>query len=279
MPPTSLKLKINGKCVNKCRFCLFHNDSHRLEVKDIDHFFSMTNNHVFKSITINGGEPTIHPGFFDICAYLKDHFKNRCRLILGSNLIPWRLGKEKYVNLQECIFKTFDQVNVGCDDEHRNIDHLEYFTPVILKAGLLLSVNVLREYCSDETKQRILAIKKQYEEYKVKVSFSEIDHFYESKPKSVINEISTPCKQSARDLVINCNGDAFLCYHQEMEKPLFNLFTTPPEEVAFYLNESKPKLYHFCSVCSYYRPISESSRPFQKLKCFIKSLTTNLHKQ
>lgn len=277
MQRTSLKLKINGRCVNKCRFCLFHNDPHRLEVKDIDYFFSLTNNHVFKSIVINGGEPTIHPGFFDICAYLKNHFKNRCHLSLGSNLITWRLKKGRYANLQECILKTFDRIEVGCDDEHRNIDHMEYFAPLILKAGIRLHVNVLKEYCSDETKQRILAVKKKYP--KVKVSFSETDHFYNSKPKPVINEISTPCKNIAKDLLINCNGDAFFCFHQEFEKPLFNLFTTSPEEVAFYLNEFKPKPYHFCGVCSYYRPIGKPSGPVQKLKCFIKSVTANLHRQ
>jgi len=274
MQRTSLKLKINGRCINKCKFCLFHNDSHLLEVKDIEHFFSMTSNHVFTSITINGGEPTIHPRFLDICAYLKKQFKNRCFLTLGTNLIPWRWEKGRYAGMPDFILKTFDRIEVGCDDEHRNIEVLEYFTPIITGAGLMLTVKVLREYCNDKTKKRILAIKKKY---RIKVSFSELDHFYKS--RSIIEKISTPCKNSARDLLINCNGDAFFCYHQEMEKPLFNLFKTSSEEIAIYLNEFEPKPYHFCSCCSHYHPVSDSSYPLQKLKGLIKTLKTKLHKQ
>ena len=273
MQRTVLKLKINGRCVNKCRFCIFHDDPHRLEVKDIDHFFSLTNNHEFKSIIINGGEPTIHPGFTDICAYLKTRFKNRCRLALGTNLIPWRLKKGRYAQLQETILETFDGIRVGCDDEHRNVEHLEYFTPIIVNAGLILSVNVMKEFCNDETKERILAVKKKYG---INVTFSEIDHFYRSKP--VINKLSKPCKKSARDLLINCNGDAFFCFHQEVEKPLFNLFTTSSEEVSFYLNEFEPEPYKFCSCCSHYRPVSEPFNPLKQLNGVIKTLKTKLHK-
>ena len=50
--------------------------------------------------------------------------------------------------MQDFILKTFDRIEVGCDDEHRNIELLEYFTPIITKAGLMLTVKVLREYCN-----------------------------------------------------------------------------------------------------------------------------------
>jgi len=271
MQRTTLKLKINGRCVNKCRFCIYHNDPHLLEVKDIDHFFSMTNNHEFKLITINGGEPTIHPRFLDICAYLKTRFKNRWPLLLGTNLIPWRFKKGRYAELQKSILETFDGIKVGCDDEHHNIEHLEYFAPIIVSAGIGLSVNVIREFCNDETKQRILAVKKKYG---IWVSFSEIDHFYNSRP--VINKLSKPCKNRARALEINCNGDAFFCFRQEMEKPLFNLFTTSSEELAFYLNDFEPEPYKFCSCCSHYRPVSESSDHLQKVKNLIKKVVFSI---
>jgi hypothetical protein len=274
MQRTTLKLKINGKCVNKCRFCLFHDDPQRLEVKDIDHFFSMINNYAFNTIVINGGEPTIHPRFLEICEYLKTRFKNRCRLALGTNLIPWHFKKGKYAQLQDTIFETFDGIRVGCDDEHRNIEHLEYFAPIIVGAGLSLAVNVIREFCCEKTKKRILAVKKKHG---INVTFSEIDHFYGSKP--VINKSSKPCKKSARDLLINCNGDAFFCFHQEVEQPLFNLFTTSSEEVAFYLNEFEPEPYKFCSCCSHYRPVSEPFNPLQRLNGIIKTLKTKLRKQ
>jgi len=225
----------------------------------------MIKNPGFTSIIINGGEPTIHPRFLDICAYLKEQFKHNFYLTLGTNLIPWGWSRGRYTGIQEVILKTFDHIDVGCDDEHRNIDLLEHFAPIIIKAGLTLDVNVMKDYCSEETKQRILAVKNQYG---INISFSGVHHYYNSKP--IINNISKPCQKRAQDLLINCSGDAFFCYLQEMENPIFNLFTTNEKELTYYLNEYKPEPYRFCACCPYYNP--ESFFPIQKIKKFYKFL-------
>jgi len=153
-----MKIKINGVCVNSCAFCPFHGDPRRLEVNDIANFFDMIEKPKFCSIDINGGEPTIHPHFPQICAFLKERFKGRVILTLGTNLIPISWSRGRYPEIYQRVLETYDVVAVGCDDEHKNIHLLERMAPQIISAGLRLNVNVVKAYCSDATRQRILAM-------------------------------------------------------------------------------------------------------------------------
>jgi hypothetical protein len=248
----TIKFKINGRCVNNCRFCPFHNDPHLLEVRDIEQFFDMASGRKpFKSLVVNGGEPTIHPRFIDICNYLKDECRDRMFLSLGTNLIPFSWDRGRYTDLRKTIYETFHRIEVGCDDEHRNIHLLERFAPEIVAAGIVLDVNVMPDYCSEETRERILAVK---EQNGLNVTFSELHHYYESLP--VINDTSKPCRNRTKDLLVNCNGDLFFCFHQEMETPICNLFTVTGKDLDYYLERYDPREYHFCACCPRYIPES-----------------------
>jgi hypothetical protein len=172
-------------------------------------------------------------------------------LTLGTNLIPLAWSKGRYINVRKTIYETFHAIEVGCDDEHRNIDLLERFAPEIVEAGIKLDVNVMKDYCSDETKERILAVK---DRYGIKVSFSHVHHFCDSQP--AINDMSRDCRKRAKGLLINCNGDAFYCFLQEMERPLFNIFTVTDEELVYYVFRHDPEPYRFCSCCRSYVPES-----------------------
>lgn len=121
LPPSLLRactiqLKINGRCVNKCSFCKFHDDPSLLEVHDIEKFFEMIGHQRFKGLIINGGEPTIHPCFMDICDFLSDRFTGKVRLRLGTNLIPLAWSTERYQNIYKKVLPIFDHFDVGCDD-------------------------------------------------------------------------------------------------------------------------------------------------------------------
>ncbi len=244
-----IKIKINGLCNNRCVFCPFHSDPDKLEVKDLAHFFDMIEKPRYRRIDINGGEPTVHPRFLDICDFLNERFKGRVALHLGTNLIPMARRTGKFSEMFDVVLNTFDMLSVGCDDEHGNIDELEQLGPEIVKAGCLLSVNVMQDYCSDETKARILALKKRLG---FNVSFSAVHHFYEE--RTVLNDTMAPCSRNVHELMMNCNGDVFFCFHQEFEEPLFNLFTVSKEELNYYLNDHIPEPYQFCAYCPLYKP-------------------------
>lgn len=244
-----IKLKINGVCVNKCVFCPFHNDRHLLESRDLAYFFDMIEKPKFHWIVISGGEPTIHPRFMEICHFLKERFKGSVLLALGTNLIPLSRSFGRYPKTYRSVLKTFDRIEVGCDDEHKNIDILENLAPEIIEAGLALDVNVVTPYCSDRTKHRILALRDRLE---CGVSFSEVHHCYS--PLPYVNDISVPCRRRVQYFMLDCNGNGYFCFLQEMENPLFNLFTVNRQDLNYYLNTHLPKPYRFCASCPGYKP-------------------------
>jgi hypothetical protein len=246
---TEGKIKINGVCVNRCRFCIYHSDRRRLEVRDLDYFFGLFETSTFQTILINGGEPTIHPSFVDICHFLRERFRGRARLVVGSNLIPLARDSRRYQKALTALCETFDRVEVGCDDEHRNIAAAERLIPEIVGAGLSVAINVMEGYCSPETRERIVSLT---DRYGLDLNFSGIHHLYEG--REARNDLSAPCRKRAQHLVLKCNGDAFFCFHQEMETPLFNLFDVSRERFNYFLKEYVSESYRFCSCCPLYEP-------------------------
>jgi hypothetical protein len=244
-----IKLKINGLCVNKCSFCLFHDDPRRLEKEDIAYFFDMIGDAKFGRIIVNGGEPTIHPHFAEICDLLRENFRGRASLRLGTNLIPMSGPGTKSAVLLEKVLETYDHIEVGCDDEHRNIERLERLGPIIVGAGIDLDVNVVNEFCSEETKNRILKLR---DRLNIRLYLSDVHHFYKSRP--VVNDMSVPCRNRARSFLLNCDKNAYFCFQQEMEKPLFNLQDVSREELNYYFRYYDPPPYNYCGCCPLYKP-------------------------
>jgi hypothetical protein len=242
-----VKVKINGRCVNRCCFCPFHSDPHLLEADDLTRLFDMIERPRFHRIDINGGEPTLHPRFAEIAALLRQRFGGRVVLHLGSNLIPLAPRGPRARRRLQVALDGFDMLSVGCDDEHRNVHCLEQLAPEIVGSGRLLCVNVMEQYCSADTRRRILAVR---DRVGMRVSFSQVHHFYAERPRP--NDTSVPCRHRTRELLVNCNGDAFFCFHQEMEAPLFNLHTVTRDALNWYLNDYLPEPYRFCAACPCY---------------------------
>jgi hypothetical protein len=219
-----------------------------LEVRDLKRFFDMLGQAVFRRLVINGGEPTIHPRFFDICEYLRQYHKKHRELSLGTNLMSFSWARGRCAGIKRTVFETFDRLEVGCDDEHGNIEHVERFVPEILAAGVGLYVNVMTDYCGEDTKRRILGLR---DRHGFEVGFSGVHHFYKSRPRQ--SESGGSCRKRTRDLLISCNGDAFFCFLQEMERPLFNLLTVTREEMGYFLERYDPPAYQYCACCPRYR--------------------------
>ena len=244
-----IKIKINGLCTNRCVFCPFHSDPEKLEVEDLVRFFDMIEKPTYRRIDINGGEPTLHPRFLEICDFLRDRFKGRIALHLGTNLIPIARKDARWSRVREEVLRTFDMISVGCDDEHKNIQYLEEFAPMIVHSGIRLAVNVMTEYCSEEIMDRIAALK---QAVGFRVSYSDVHHYYEN--RSIVNTAMIPCRRQAHEFMLNSNGEGVFCFHQEFEEPLFNLHTVQKHELNYFLSEYVPDPYRFCGACSLYSP-------------------------
>lgn len=244
-----VKIKINGQCVNKCSFCMFHDDPRKLEVEHLARLFDMMERPRYRRIDINGGEPTLHPRFIEISGYLKEQSQGRILLYLGSNLIPLAKPSRRAARFRQAALDTYDVISVGCDDEHHNIDCLEQLGPEIVESGHLLFVNVMEDFCSPETRRRVVALR---DRIGMRVTFSKVHHYYEERP--LINDVSVPCNRRTKELLVNCDGNTYFCFHQEFEEPLCNLHTVSPERLNYVLNEYDPPPYRFCASCPCYKP-------------------------
>jgi len=61
----TIKLKINGRCVNRCRFCQFHDDRvHQLQTSDLGRLFDLIERPRFYRIVISGGNRHSTRGFW-----------------------------------------------------------------------------------------------------------------------------------------------------------------------------------------------------------------------
>jgi len=242
-----IKFKINNTCMNECSFCQFNNNPEKLYVKDLNDFFNKIskNNFIkFRRIIINGGEPTIHPEFLDISKYLKDRFEGNKIIQLGSNLKLFEISNKNTQKRLEAIFETYQKVSIGCDDEHQNIDIVEKLIPEFYRRRIKININSINGYYSNKTMHRLLNLKKKYG---VNLMFSPLAHYWEDKPF-----LGNPglCRDRRRDFLVNCNGDAFFCYQQELMKPVFNIHCIDQKVLNYYLFEYIPsKKYNFCMNC------------------------------
>lgn len=251
---STVKVKINGQCMNCCVFCPFNRNTSLLEIEDLVKLFSMLEDDTYFRIIINGGEPTIHPRFIEITQFLKERFKGVVRLELGTNLIALYSSRVNAKRKLNSVLETYDRIQVGCDDEHQNISHLENLAPILSYAEVDVAVNSILDYCSAETKTRLIRLEKKYD---FDVYFSGLHHDYRQLP--VLQNVKIPCVTRVRDLLVNCNGDVFFCYHQEHELPIFNLHNKTSSMGKALIAEYEPEIYEFCRCCERYSPESAHS--------------------
>lgn len=242
----TVKVKINGVCNNKCRFCTFNSDRSRLSPADMENIISILPNTYYRLI-INGGEPTIHPDFVEVSNLLHERLGDFTRLELGTNLkiITTEWGNKK--DILGAIIRTYDRIQVGCDDEHGNIDNLENLAPLFSSHGIRVSVNVIGDYCCETTLERIKALSLLDG---CDFVVSSLMHDYDDLP--LIKHRIHPCRIRNRDLLINCNGDVFFCFQQEHEVPIMNIHTVSQEHLVETLKQHDPGIFKFCSHCHHY---------------------------
>ncbi|HPQ72070.1 MAG TPA: hypothetical protein PKW95_23315 [bacterium] len=250
-PLEVVKLKINGVCLNSCCFCHFHNDRQILSHYDVVRFFQALKREDYRLIVINGGEPTLHPEFLKISDFLRDHFKGRKKLQLGTNLrIFEKMNRKRHLLLQTMLV-TYDRISVGCDLEHRNIDILEYLAPVILANGLELSITTISGYYDSSLLSRLEQMARMQ---KVTLRISPINHIGQGEP---IRTVKTLCALRRNALLINCDGKAYFCFEQEFAEPAFQLSEIEHLDLEGLVYNNIPmRPYNFCSYCLRYIPES-----------------------
>lgn len=104
----TLMIAITNRCNLRCLHCGFEagpNVENELDTQEVIKIIE--NNLYLKEITITGGEPLVHPGFFEISNYLKCQFNGKKILMTNATLI------------NECnvakIADAYDEISISID--------------------------------------------------------------------------------------------------------------------------------------------------------------------
>ena len=200
----TLKIKITDKCNRKCEFCVFNNNSRDMTLDELKRVVEIVKDVRFSKLHINGGEPLVHKNFLEITEYTKKRFPDKT-FVLGTNAVLLD-GNE---NLLTFVRDNYKEICIGCDDEHKNIDVLERVIPILKqREDIVVVVNSLIEYTSEDTFERINALKNKYGIIAV------CNNVYHTKKGAPVNNLRKGlCKKQNSVIMIQENGDFYRCFN------------------------------------------------------------------
>jgi cyclic pyranopterin phosphate synthase len=247
----TIKFKINGVCMNNCCFCIFNNDPRILTIKDISKVLTALPKNWKGQILINGGEPTLHRDIMDIGKYLSTRFPDS-RLGIGTNLKLFEKKELKSDSIFTSLLQYYNLVQIGCDDEHMNLEIVESIVPILTANGLDVYINCIKEYATKETILRLKALDLKYGS-KTRLS-NVLDHslFHNEN----INLAKRLCARNQKEVLVNNDGEIYFCFKQDFTKSagnINNLGIDDIEKILFHTPITEP--FKACSICPYYEPV------------------------
>jgi hypothetical protein len=257
-PLQTIKVKINGRCMNACRFCTFHGRPERLEWENVERVLRAAPEGWTGQVLVNGGEPTLHPRFVVIAKAL-DALRPGCRVGVGSNLrlfehmAAGRSVSSRVTACWEALLNCFDLAQIGCDDEHRNLEVVEKLVPELRDRGVDVYLNCLVEAASTETCTRLKALDARTGS---RTRFSHITPRGSVRAARAVALSSTPlCAKRRRELLVDCDGMLHFCFNQELERPIGNLHALNDEALRRVVRGHVPtRPYAACATCTRFQP-------------------------
>ncbi len=239
-----IKIKITNRCNRNCSFCVFNNNDKDLSFDEFKDILEIIRHFDFNKFHINGGEPLINENFEVMVKYAKKIFPNKI-FVLGSNLVAMNNSPE----LIKFVKNNFDEICVGCDEEHKNIEILKRLIPILREdSNIQIIVNTLIEYCNPSLMDELKELK---DKYGVILVTNHVYHKIDGKP---INNLSRGvCKQQGQKVImIQENGDVYRC---------FNCCIPDDKETNVHdsdfierINTTRKNHYKFCGWCKKYEP-------------------------
>lgn len=192
------------------------------------------------------GEPLIHKQFYEITEYAKENLKDKT-FVLGTNAVLLK-ENEHLINF---IKNNYDEICIGCDLEHKNLNILKDIVPKLCENKKnIIVINSIIEYSSKELLEELKMLKKKYYNNIILVT----NHVYHTCKDEPINNLGLGlCKQNNKKyLLIQENGDTYRCFNCCVpDDKEMNIFDS-----NFYekINEERTKHYKFCAWCKNYEP-------------------------
>lgn len=246
-----LKVKITNRCNRDCCFCVFNSieTGYDLSFEKYKIIIEKLKKLHFYKFHINGGEPLIHPQFVEMTKYAKEAFPN-VKMVLGTNAIL--LNNADIINF---VSDYYDEICIGCDLEHKNIEYVEKAVPQILNRNnnIKIIINSIIEYANSTFFERLDALKGRFKEQIILVN-NNVYHVKEGKP---INQLTNLCvNNSSSNLLIQENGQCYRCFNCEVPADReFNIFDS---DFDTKVQQRHMKHYKYCAWCKLYKAKNES---------------------
>lgn len=124
------KVKITTKCNRHCDFCIFADGAQgeNMSLSLFSTILTRLETIPFQQLHINGGEPTVHRDFPALSDAARTRLPDKV-MVLGTNAITLARNQP----IMDATLRSYDQILIGCDDEHGNYDEVHAVVPASAK--------------------------------------------------------------------------------------------------------------------------------------------------
>jgi len=239
---TTAKIKITTKCNRDCDFCIFaaRNQGVNMPHATFHAILERLATIPYRQLHINGGEPTVHKDFVAFSHDARAAAVGRV-MVLGTNAITIARNQR----LLDAVLACYDQVLIGCDDEHHNYEHVERVVPVLRAHGKTVVVNSVLEGISGDRLRWLAELCQAHGAIHVT---NHVHHIDVGQPANTLRGLCL--RNRDRHLMIAEDGSCYRC---------FNAMATVDSEFSVWDDNFADKLfadrtdhYQFCAKCHEY---------------------------
>ncbi|MFD3756744.1 radical SAM protein [Streptomyces sp. NPDC058622] len=245
LPPRVLKtakVKITTKCNRSCDFCIFADGAHgenmslELFARILDRLEAVP----FRQLHINGGEPTVHRDF-PALSQLAATRLSATALVLGTNAVTLARNQR----LLDVTCEVYDQILIGCDDEHGNYDEVAHVVPLLRQAGKTVVINSVLEAISRSHLDQVAALCEQTGAIHVT---NHVHHIDVGQPNIQLGGLCA--RYLDQHLMIEIDGSCYRCFNAMAKED--SEFTVWDDDFATKVFSPRTQHYRFCLKCHEY---------------------------
>lgn len=245
------KIKITTKCNRDCSFCIFANGA-RGENMSLELFSTILDrleSIPFQQLHINGGEPTVHRDFPVLSRLARTRLPDTV-MVLGTNAITLARNQRLMATTVEC----YDQVLIGCDDEHGNYEHVETVIPALREAGKTIVINSVLESIAEPRLSRLAYLCAEHGAIHVT---NHVHHIDVGQPT---NQLRGLCARYLdQHLMIELDGSCYRCFNAMAKDD--SEFSIWDPDFARKVFAPRRTHYRFCLRCHEYTDSGASVVP------------------
>lgn len=239
---TTAKIKITTKCNRDCDFCIFaaRNQGVNMSRATFHAILNKLATVPYRQLHINGGEPTVHKDFVGFSHDARAAATDQV-MVLGTNAITIARNQR----LLDAVVACYDQVLIGCDEEHHNYEHVARVLPVLRAHGKTVVVNSVLEGISTD---RLRWLAQLCETHGAIHVTNHVHHIDIGQPANALRGLCL--RNRDQHLMIQEDGSCYRCFNAMAA--VDSEFSVWDDDFADKLFAARTDHYHFCAKCHEY---------------------------